>query len=113
MFLHLLPRQGLGDYATTLKAHDVGLSLMYTPHPSLVPLEMASAGLLTVTNTYANKTAERLRAISPNLIAAEATVPDLVAGLRQAVRGVDDYEGRAAGAVVNWSTDWQTSSRRP
>ena len=93
----LLPRQGLGEYAATLKAHDVGLSLMYTPHPSLVPLEMASAGLMTVTNTYANKTAERLQTISPNLIAVDATVPALIEGLRQAVAGVGDYEARARG----------------
>ena len=107
--LHVLPRQGLGDYAALLKAHDVGLSLMYTPHPSLVPLEMASAGLLTVTNTYATKTAERLRAISPNLIAVEATVPAIVAGLRQAAAGVDDCAARARGAQINWSTDWAAS----
>ena len=30
---------------------------MYTPHPSLVPIEMASAGMLTVTNSFENKTA--------------------------------------------------------
>jgi glycosyltransferase involved in cell wall biosynthesis len=107
--LHVLPRQGLGDYAATLKQHDVGLSLMYTPHPSLVPLEMASAGLMTVTNTYANKTAERLRAISPNLIATDATVPALVDGLRRAVAGVENYQARSQGARVNWSTDWDTS----
>ena len=33
---------------------------MYTPHPSLVPIEMASAGMLTVTNTFENKTADAL-----------------------------------------------------
>ena len=42
---------------------------MYTPHPSLVPIEMASAGMLTVTNTFENKTSEALRAISGNLLA--------------------------------------------
>ena len=46
---------------------------MYTPHPSLVPMEMARPGMLTVTNTFENKTAEKLAAISPNLIAAEPT----------------------------------------
>ncbi len=29
-----------------LRDHDVGLALMYTPHPSLVPIEMASAGMV-------------------------------------------------------------------
>ncbi len=107
--LRLLPRQSLADYGRTLKAHDVGLSLMDTPHPSLVPLEMASAGMLTVTNTFASKTAGRLRVISPNLIAVEATVPALVAGLQRAVVRIEDYEARARGAQINWSTDWGTS----
>jgi hypothetical protein len=107
--MRLLPRQRLTDYCRTLKAHDVGLSLMDTPHPSLVPLEMASAGMLTVTNTFANKTAERLQAISPNLIAVKSTVPALVAGLQQAVAGITDYEARARGARLNWSTDWEVS----
>jgi glycosyltransferase involved in cell wall biosynthesis len=109
MNLRLLPRQNLAEYGRTLKTHDVGLSLMDTPHPSLVPLEMASAGMLTVTNTFANKTAERLREISPNLIAVEPTAPALVAGLRRAVAGVEDCEARAGGARLQWSTDWETS----
>jgi hypothetical protein len=111
--LGLLPRQDVSAYAKTLKAHDVGLALMYTPHPSLVPLEMASAGLLTVTNTYANKTAERLRDLSSNLIAVEATVPGIAAGLRRAAAAVEDCDARARGAVVNWSTDWNTSFPPP
>ena len=47
--------------AQLLREHDVGLALMYTPHPSLVPIEMASAGMLAVTNTFENKTAARWR----------------------------------------------------
>ena len=62
--LELLPRRGQDDYAELLRAHDVGLALMYTPHPSLVPIEMASAGMLTVTNSFENKTAEAMAAIS-------------------------------------------------
>ena len=37
--------------ASCSREHDVGLALMYTPHPSLAPIEMAAAGMLTVTNT--------------------------------------------------------------
>ena len=62
-----------GGYAELLREHDVGLALMYTPHPSLVPIEMASAGMLTVTNSFENKTAEAMSAISSNLITAEPT----------------------------------------
>lgn len=107
--LQLAPRAGLRAYGELLRAHDVGLALMYTPHPSLVPIEMASAGMVTVTTRFENKTPEALAAISPNLIAAPPTVAGIAAGLRAAVGGVTDYERRARGAHVAWSTDWRTS----
>ena len=62
--LRLLPRQSQDRYGEVLEAHDVGLSLMYTPHPSLVPIEMAAAGMTVVTNSFANKTEATLRDIS-------------------------------------------------
>jgi hypothetical protein len=113
MHLNLLPRARQAAYAQLLRAHDVGLALMYTPHPSLVPLEMASAGLLTVTNSFENKTSTALEAISPNLIAAEPSVDGVAAGLGRAVRGVSDYERRVRGAAVAWSRDWNVSFPDP
>jgi hypothetical protein len=107
--LKLLPRASQSGYAELLRAHDVGLSLMYTPHPSLVPIEMASAGMLTVTNTFENKTAMALTAISPNLIAARPTVAGVATALLDAAAGVDDFERRARGSAVNWSNDWKRS----
>lgn len=107
--LQMVPKTSLAGYAALLPGFDVGLSLMLTPHPSLVPLEMASAGLCTVTNTFANKTAERLRAISRNLIGAPPTLEGIVDGLRQAMGKVDDIEGRLAGARTDWPTDWDAA----
>jgi hypothetical protein len=107
--LSLLPRVSLAEYQTLLPRYDVGLSLMLTPHPSLVPLEMAAAGLVTVTNTYANKTAEALRALSSNLVPVDPTVEAITVGLREAMRLTADLEGRVAGAAVRWSRDWRTS----
>lgn len=104
--LELLPRVAQREYAATLAGHDVGLALMYTPHPSLVPIEMARAGMLTVTNTFENKTAEALRAISSNLIAAPASIDALAEALTNAAAGVEDAERRLAGTMVNWSLDW-------
>jgi glycosyltransferase involved in cell wall biosynthesis len=107
--LDLLPRAAQSAYAGVLRAHDVGLALMYTPHPSLVPIEMASAGMLTVTNTFENKTAEAMDAISPNLLAVEPTIEGIAGGLRQAGAAVDDYDRRARGSAVRWSRDWDHS----
>jgi GT2 family glycosyltransferase len=108
-YLRLLPRAAQEDYASVLRRHDLGLALMYTPHPSLVPIEMASAGMLTVTNTFENKTAEALAAIAPNLVAAAPGIEDVAAALCEAAAAVDDAERRVRGSRVAWSRDWNES----
>ncbi len=107
--LELLPRSGQASYADLLRDHDVGLALMYTPHPSLVPIEMASAGMLTVTNSFENKTAAAMSAISSNLITVEPTIAGVAAGLRSAANRSGDLESRARGSSVHWSSDWDLS----
>ncbi len=107
--LQMVTRRAQTDYAEYLTGFDVGLALMFTPHPSLVPLEMASAGMVTVTNTFETKTREAMEAISGNLLAAEPSPDGIVAGLQQAVERVEDHRARVAGAAVDWSTDWDRS----
>jgi hypothetical protein len=107
--LLMSPRRSQEEYGHALRAHDVGVSLMFTPHPSLVPIEMAAAGMIVVTNTFGVKTAERLGAISSNLIGAEPTLDGVRKGLEAAVDRVHDYESRVLGANVRWSTSWNTS----
>ncbi|MFN8161820.1 MAG: glycosyltransferase [Solirubrobacterales bacterium] len=107
--LELLTRRDQADYAALLPAHDVGLSLMCTPHPSLVPIEMASAGMVTVTNSFENKTAEALSAISANLLTIPPSIEGVASGLSEAVAAADDFSARAAGSRVAWSSDWRDS----
>ena len=111
--LELHPRSPQAAYGQRLREHDVGLALMYTPHPSLAPLEMASAGLLTVTNTFENKTAEALASISSNLIAAEPGIEAVAAALCDAAAGADDVERRLRGSRVRWPRDWDESFGEP
>jgi glycosyltransferase involved in cell wall biosynthesis len=107
--LDLVPRHEQGAYAEMLREHDAGLALMYTPHPSLVPIEMASAGMLAVTNSFENKTAAAMSEISPNLITVEPSVEGVAAGLHEAVARAGDFDRRAHGAAVRWSRDWGES----
>jgi glycosyltransferase involved in cell wall biosynthesis len=107
--LELLPRAGQAAYAEMLPEHDVGLALMYTPHPSLVPIEMAAGGLLTVTNAFENKTAQALSAISENLITADPTIDSVAAALGEAVRASDDLKRRVQASAVNWCRDWPSA----
>jgi glycosyltransferase involved in cell wall biosynthesis len=110
--MRLLPRQTQDMYTEVLRSHDLGLSLMYTPHPSLVPIEMASAGMLTITNSCLNKTAERMREISGNLITVPPTIEGVQEGLKYALDNIENYEDRARGALVKWSTTWDQAFNR-
>jgi glycosyltransferase involved in cell wall biosynthesis len=109
VYMTLFPRQSQHAYREILRQHDLGLSLMYTPHPSLVPIEMAAAGMLVVTNTYANKTADELTAISSNIIAVEPTIENIKEALKEAAGNINDYERRVRGSKVNWSDRWEDS----
>ena len=65
--------------------------------------------MLTVTNTFENKTAAALRAISPNLIAAEPSVEGIADALCAAAGAASDVERRVRGSAVRWSRDWDES----
>jgi len=108
--LELLTRRDQASYASLLAGCDVGLALMLTPHPSLVPLEMASAGMVTVTNTFENKTAAAMEAISRNLIASEPSIDGVAAGLERAAAAAEDSDTRVRGAAeLEWSRDWDAA----
>jgi glycosyltransferase involved in cell wall biosynthesis len=104
--LDLTPRRSQSGYGEQLAGNDIGLALMYAPHPSLVPIEMASAGMLTVTNTFETKTSAAMAAISSNINAVAPNVGSLVEALRHAVSLSADGNARVAGAAVDWSRDW-------
>jgi len=105
--LELVPRTGQDAYGEFLSGNDLGLALMDAPHPSLVPLEMAAAGMLVVTTTYGEtKTPDKLKAISANVIAVKSTVEGVTEGLREAVGRIDDHASRVRGAAVEWPSDW-------
>ncbi|MGV1049569.1 MAG: hypothetical protein ACOYD4_13730, partial [Solirubrobacterales bacterium] len=107
--VEMIPRRSQAEYAELLRSCDVGLALMYTPHPSLVPIEMAAAGMVTVTNTFENKDAAALAAISSNLIAAEPTVVAVAVALAEAEERAPDLDARAAGSRLGWPSSWSKS----
>jgi hypothetical protein len=83
-------------YADLLRGADILLCPMLSPHTSYPVLEMAACGGLVVTNSFACKTAERLKAISPNIMAARPTIEGLVATLVAAAERVANGYDRFA-----------------
>ncbi|WP_186766680.1 rhamnosyltransferase WsaF family glycosyltransferase [Puniceibacterium confluentis] len=69
------------EYPGYLLGTDLGLSLMYSPHPSHPPIEMAASGVRVVTNHFGPKDLSRL---SPAILSAAPTAPALATALSQA-----------------------------
>jgi hypothetical protein len=92
---------GYGDY---LREADLLLCPMLSPHTSYPVLEMAACGGIAITNVFSTKTRESFAELSPNIIAGEATVADLAAGLLEGARRVNAVEAR--GSLLNIARSW-------
>ncbi|MCX7068400.1 MAG: class I SAM-dependent methyltransferase [Methylococcales bacterium] len=93
------------EYADLVGTIDLGLSLMYTPHPSYPPLDLVASGAVVVTNQFANK--RDLSCYSANLICAAADCDTLVEALRKAVTIAMDSNVREQNYHNNGLlTDW-------
>lgn len=94
VLMKALPYMGVDEYKEHLTEMDLGLSLMLSPHPSMVPVDLALSGVAVVTNTYANKTEKLMQNICKNILAGPPTVEGILQKLEKAVLLVDDLEQR-------------------
>ena len=99
--------EGLGwkAYADLVGTIDLGLSLMYTPHPSYPPFDLAASGAVVVTNRFANK--QDLSRYSPNILCAELDMQALLVALREGIALAGDAQARSRNYAANGlGTDW-------
>ncbi len=110
--LRQLPRMTLKQYQERMTDFDLCLTLMASPHPSIVPFDLAGSGAIVVTNTYLNKTQEYFSSISDNIIACAPEREALITGLTQAIRRTNDLPGRLAASQIQypkqWTETWQS-----
>ncbi len=104
--LEFVPKMAADAYGALVSRLDLGVSLMYAPHPSVMPFEFATTGALVVTNTFSNRPASWFERVSPNIVPGEPTLPGLVAALKRALDRVDDVEARAAGVLQPRTASW-------
>lgn len=86
--MHSMGKLPLDAYAKFLLESYAGVSLMVSPHPSYPPLEMATFGIKTITNSYANKNLEKF---SKNITSLEPCTPQTIADALQEICG--EYSG--------------------
>jgi len=86
------------EYRELLESLDIGISMMYAPHPGVVALEFATTGALVVTNVYENRSAGDLRRLSANIVPCEASLRDLERAIVAAVELTGDHAARERNA---------------
>jgi hypothetical protein len=102
--IRLLGKLSLDDYGDVLMASRVGVALMHAPHPSMVPIDMASAGLNVVTTTFETKTSRAMKKIAPN-IEAVPPEPSLIA--EAVIRAMRVSEDRTVAPRIDMPRSWE------
>lgn len=92
--LRCLTKLPKAEYAELLQTGDIGVSFISTPHPGVVHFQMASFGLVTITNVTKMRTAEWLYSVNNNIIAVELSPSAIAKGLGAAVARCGDLDGR-------------------
>lgn len=96
----------LDEYARYVRAAHVGLSLIFSPHPSYPPLDLAASGAVVVTNSF-GQTKVDLSAYSRNILCVGTGASELVEAVRQAVSLASDEATRRANVASSGiGRDW-------
>lgn len=99
-------RMPFDEYQRTMQTIDVGMSLMYAPHPSVVPLELLANGAVVVTNTFSNRDVDDLKRFSDNMIPVDLELDAIVEGLATAFKRAEDLEARRKAVFAPHQNDW-------
>lgn len=94
------------EYIAYASAIDLGLSLMYAPHPSVVPFEFCTTGAVVVTNTFQNRPPAFFEAISSNIVTCEPNLDSFIDAIKRALVKVEDFDARAANAFHPQKVRW-------
>jgi hypothetical protein len=109
-----IERLDWSGYAEFCGGVDLALSLMYTPHPSYPPLDLAASGAVVVTNRFGNK--QDLSGYSRNILCADLEIDSLVEGLRAGVALVDspqrEQNYRANALQQDWAAVFEPVLRK-
>lgn len=102
----VLQRLPWPDYAATLRGIDLGLGLMYTPHPSYPPLDLAASGAVAITNRFGAK--RSLSQYSANILCVGSGLDALLEGIAQGAQLAADLPTRRrnymqSGLVRDWT----------
>jgi hypothetical protein len=104
----LLQNLKWADYLRLMRASDLGLALMYTPHPSYPPLDLAACGAVATTNKFGAKTS--LERYSRNILCSDLSPKSLLSCLAEGSILAQDRAKRRANYQQNsMCRSWEDS----
>jgi uncharacterized protein (DUF3084 family) len=96
------------QYADLAGTIDVGLCLMYTPHPSYPPLDLAASEAVVVTNRFGNK--QSMTSYCDNILSSDLDLESMLTTLQQALLLAEDEPERLRRFRAHrLQPDWQTA----
>ena len=96
------------EYAAFAGTVDLALCLMYTPHPSYPPFDMAASGAVVVTNSFGNK--QDLAGYCKNILCGDLELEAMLETLKQGVQLAGNEACRTEHYRTHGlSTDWKQS----
>ena len=105
--LQQLPRMNLAEYQQSISSFDVGLCLMASSHPSLLPFDLAGSGAVVVTNSFEVKDQAYFDDLVKGVLVCEPDVDSLVEALRIAAINAFDLDSRFEKAKnMNYPSSW-------
>ncbi len=105
-----LPYINVEEYKKNLASYDLGISLMMSPHPSMVPIDLALSGVPVITNTYKNKDYEYLKSISKNIYPCELNIESIVETINNSLYKTENYQERYQNAIDSeYPNNWENS----
>jgi hypothetical protein len=112
LILQPIPWMSFDDYAKKVRSSDLMLSLMYSPHPSYAPLEMAASGNIVITNTFSSKNKKELQKYSPNILAVSPNVDDISQALKSVIADLNlGIRKKGAHKKIALPDNWNESFR--
>lgn len=86
--LEVVPKMPLDKYRGFIQDVDIGVSLMYAPHPSLLPYEMALAGAIVLTNEFEERGVDFFEVYEGNIMCFSPTIDSYTQTISKAVARV-------------------------
>ena len=108
-WLEMVPKLPEAEYKALLASVDIGVSLMYAPHPSVVPFELCTTGALVVVNTFVNRDAAFFLDQSTNFIPVRPTIEGVAQGLAEAASRVANTRSREKNALKLGKSTWSAT----